>query len=131
MVHYYNYIMGIQDCSRGNTYHNCRFKQAAEQRGLIVTHSDTHGWSHTSPSDHLLDFVIDNGLTDILLNRNDGAGFFIGKTGTHSGGVEIVSKPPRTSSTRKYICPICGMSVRATRTVRIACIDCDEQMIEV
>ena len=43
MVHYYNYIMGIQDCSRGNTYHNRRFKQAAEQRGLIVTHSETHG----------------------------------------------------------------------------------------
>ena len=131
MVHYYNYIMGIQDCSRGNTYHNRRFKQAAEQRGLIVTHSETHGWSHTSPSDHLLDFVIDNGLTDILLNRNDGAGFFIGKTGTHSGSAEIGVKPTKTSSTRKYICPICGMSVRATKTVRIACIDCDEQMIEV
>ena len=131
MVHYYNYIMGIQDCSRGNTYHNRRFKQAAEQRGLIVTHSDTHGWSHTSPSDHLLDFVIDNGLTDILLNRNDGAGFFIGKTGTHSGSAEIGVKPTQTSSTRKYICPCCGMSVRATRTVRIACIDCNEQMIEV
>ena len=55
----------------------------------------------------------------------------IGKTGTHSGGVEIGGKPPRTSSTRKYICPCCGMSVRATRTVRIACIDCDEQMVEV
>lgn len=131
MVHYYNYIMGIQDCSRGNTYHNRKFKQAAEQRGLIVTHSDTHGWSHTSPSEILLNFVIDNGLTDILLNRNDGAGFYIGKTGTHSGSVEIGVKPTKTSSTRKYICPCCGMSVRATRTVRIACIDCNEQMIEV
>ena len=31
----------------------------------------------------------------------------------------------------KPACPNCGMSVRATRTVRIACIDCDEQMVEV
>ena len=31
MVHYYNHIHGIQDCSRGNTYHNKRFKTAAEQ----------------------------------------------------------------------------------------------------
>ena len=130
MVHYYNYENGIQDCSRGNTYHNKRFKQAAEERGLNVSHSDKYGWSHTEPTEELIDFVIENDLTDILINRNDGMSFFTGKTGTHSGGVEITGKPPRTSSTRKYICPCCGMSVRATRTVRIACIDCEEQMVE-
>ena len=132
MVHYYNYVNGIQDCSRGNTYHNKRFKQAAEQRGLTVEHSEKYGWSHTSPTEELLDFVINNGLTDILINRNEQGYFRVGGgTGTHNGGVEITGKPPRTSSTRKYICPCCGMSVRATRTVRIACIDCDEQMFEV
>ena len=130
MVHYFNHVNGVQDCSRGNTYHNKRFKDAAEARGLIITHSDKYGWSHTEPTEELLDFVIEKGLTDILINRNDGFGFFTGKTGTHSGGVEITGKPPRTSSTRKYICPNCGMSVRATRIVRIACMDCDEQMIE-
>ena len=36
--------------------------------------------------------------------------------------------PPRPSSTRKYICPCCGNSVRATKTVNIACLDCDTQM---
>ena len=132
MVHYYNYVNGIQDCSRGNMYHNKRFKAAAEERGLMVTHSDKYGWSHTEPTEELLNFVIENGLTDILINRNEQGYFRVGGgTGTHSGGVEITGKPPRTSSTRKYICPNCGMSVRATRTVRIACIDCDEQMVEV
>ena len=132
MVHYYNYVNGIQDCSRGNTYHNKRFKQAAEQRGLTVEHSEKYGWSHTSPTEKLLDFVINNGLTDILINRNE-QGFFRvgGGTGTHSGGADITGRPPRTSSTRKYVCLCCGMSVRATRTVRIACIDCAEQMVEV
>ena len=70
MVHYHNYLHGVQDCSRGNTYHNRKFKDAAEERGLIVTHSDKYGWSHTSPSDRLLEFIMDNDLTDILLNRN-------------------------------------------------------------
>ena len=130
MVHYYNYTNGIQDCSRGNTYHNKRFKAAAEQRSLAVTYSDKYGWSHTEPTEELIDFVIENRLTDILISRNDGSGFFIGKTGTHSGNIDI-GGAPRTSSTRKYICPICGMSVRATRTVRIACMDCGEQMFEV
>ena len=130
MVHYYNYENGIQDCSRGNTYHNKRFKQEAERRGLTITHSDKYGWSHTEPSEELLDFVIDNGLTDILLNRNEFTGFQIGGTGTHSGGITPTGATPRTSSTRKYICPCCKMSVRATKTVRIACMDCGEQMIE-
>ena len=130
MIHFYNYTNGVQDCSRGNTYHNKRFKEAAEAHGLTVTHSDKYGWSHTSPTEKLIDFVIENQLADILINRNEATGFHIGKTGTHNGGANI-DRTPRTSSTRKYICPTCRMSVRATRTVRIACIDCNEQMIEV
>ena len=128
MVHYYNYEQGIQDCSRGNTYHNKKFKAAAESRGLIVDHSEKYGWSHTSPSDALLDFVLRHELSDILINRNEFTGFQMPGTGTHSG-VEVIV-PPKTSSTRKYICPCCGNSVRATKTVRIACLDCMQQMIE-
>lgn len=129
MVHYFNYQNGVQDCSRGNTYHNKRFKAAAEAHGLNVEHSDKYGWSHTSPSDSLLDFILESGLTDILINRNEYSGFRVTGTGAHSG--TSVGTTPRTSSTRKYICPCCGMSVRATRTVRIACIDCDATMVEV
>ena len=127
MVHYFNYETGIKDCSRGNTYHNRRFKEAAEARGLLVLHSDKYGWSHTAPGDALLDFVLENGLTDILINRNESTGFQITGIGTHSGTAVIPPRKP--SSTRKYICPCCGMSVRATRVVRIACIDCQERIV--
>lgn len=130
MVHYYNCVNGIQDCSRGNTYHNKAFKQAAEERDLIVERSEKYGWSRTSPSDLLLEFVLDNDLTDILLNRNEFTGFQIAGTGTHSGMSTINGTEKKKSSTRKYVCPCCGMSVRATREVRIACMDCGQQMIE-
>ena len=129
MVHYYNHINGVQDCSRGNTYHNKRFKAAAEQRGLCVEHSDKYGWSHTSPSDELLQFCLDNDLGDILINRNEFSGVRVPGTGTHSG--TEIAIPPRKSSTRKYLCPCCGNSVRATKTVNIGCLDCGVQMIEV
>lgn len=128
MVHYWNYVMGVQDCSRGNTYHNRHFKDAAESRGLIVTRSEKYGWAHTAPGEALLDFVLENGLTDILINRNEFTGFQITGTGTHSGAGAIVT-PPRISSSRKYICPCCGNSVRATKFVNIACLDCTEQMV--
>ena len=129
MVHYYNYENGIQDCSRGNTYHNRRFKECAESHGLCVEHNDKYGWSCTTPSDDLLEFVLNNGLTDILLNRNECSGFHMTGTGAHSGTAGTVT--PRTSSTRKYACPCCGNSVRATKTVNIACLGCNQQMLEV
>ena len=130
MVHYYNYEQKIQDCSRNGTYHNRRFRDAAEERGLIVQHHDTYGWAITSPSDELLEFIMDNGLTDILINRNDGLSFRVTGTGTHSGTQGGISTR-KPSSTRKYQCPCCGMSVRATRTVRIACMECAEQLLQV
>lgn len=130
MVHYFNYVQGIQDCSRGNKYHNRRFKDAAEAHGLLVQHNDKYGWSHTAPSDSLLDFVLENGLTDILINRNEYSSFQITGTGAHSG-TPIGATTPKKSSSRKYICPCCGMSVRATREVNIACMDCSEKMVPV
>ena len=128
MVHYHNYVDGVQDCSRGGTYHNRRFREAAKARGLSVDFSERYGWAHTSPDDSLLEFILENGLTDILINRNEFTGFRITGTGTHSGimGGSAITKK---SSTRKYRCPCCGNSVRATKTVNIACMDCDEQMI--
>ena len=129
MVHYYNYNNGIQDCSRGDTYHNKNFKEAAEQRDLIVSRDQKYGWSATEPSENLLDFVIGNELSDILINRNEFSTFRITGTGTHSGTAG--ASTPKASSSRKYICPCCGNSVRATKSVRIACLDCNEEMIEV
>jgi len=127
MVHYYNHVNGIQDTSRGNTYHNKRFRDSAEARGLIVEHHPTYGWSITSPADSLLDFVLFNGLTDILINRNEFYGVRVPVGGTNSG--TNITPKTKPSSTRKYVCPCCGMSVRATRTVNIGCLDCDEQMV--
>ena len=129
MVHYYNHVQGIQDCSRGNTYHNRKFKAAAEARGLIVDHHDKYGWTITSPSDALLQFCLDNDLSDILINRNEFFGYRVTGTGAHSG--TATPPPPRTSSTRKYLCPCCGNSVRATKHVNIGCLDCGVQMCEV
>ena len=127
MVHYFNYVNGIQDCSRGNTYHNRRFRDAAESHGLIVAHHRKYGWTITSPSDHLLQFCLDNDLSDILINRNE---FFT--YGGISGGTHTPTPPTtisKTSSTRKYLCPCCGNSVRATKLVNIACLDCQQQMV--
>ena len=129
MVHYSNYELGIQDTSRGNTYHNRRFKDTAESHGLCISHHPKYGWAITTPNDDLLDFVLQNNLTDILLNRNEFFGVSVTGTGAHSGGVQI-APPTRKSNSRKYVCPCCGNSVRATKEVHIACMDCQQTMVE-
>ena len=127
MVHYFNHIHSVQDCSRSGTYHNKAFKKAAEEHGLVVKKAGNRGWAYTSPSERVLDFVAKNNLTDIQLNRMEAGG-------SRSMGPAMLigaDTPPETpkSSTRKYVCPSCGNSVRATKTVNIACIDCNRQMI--
>lgn len=128
MVHYFNYVNGIQDCSRGNTYHNKRFKVAAETHGLSVKHDIKYGWAITSPNDLLLSFILENDLTDILINRNEYHGIAVPGTGTHSNGGITVPLSHKSSS-RKYTCPCCHNSVRATKAVNIACLDCGIPMI--
>lgn len=118
MVHLYNQMHCIKDCSRGNTYHNKRFKAKAEEVGLIIEYDSKIGWSVTSPSEELLDYIIKQGWEDILINRNDGLRI--------SGGSGDGDK--KKSSTRKYQCPCCGMSVRATKEVHISCMDCNVQL---
>ena len=129
MVHYWNDLNGVKDCSRGNTYHNKNFKAKAEACGLIIEHHPTYGWSITSPSDELLEFCIDNDLREIRLCRNDADFSRVPGTGTHAGTLSGNGGFNKKSSTRKYVCPCCGMSVRATRNVNIACMDCEEQLV--
>lgn len=106
MVHYYNYVNGIQDCSRGGTYHNKRFMEAAIARGLKVDHDPKYGWTLTRPGEDLLDLVVENDLTDILITRNDRYHVGVGTAGNHiDGGTET---PPKKSNSRKYVCPNCG-----------------------
>lgn len=128
MVHYYNYVNGVQDCSRGGTYHNKRFMEAAIARGLKVDHDPKYGWTLTSPGEDLLDLVAENDLADILITRNDRYHVGVGTAGNHiDGGTETT---PKKSNSRKYVCPNCGISVRATRAVRIACLNCRIVMCE-
>lgn len=84
MVHYYCHVNGIKDTSRGNTYHNKRFKEIAESHGLTVNHHEKYGWTITEPNDELLTFVLENDLSDILITRNEFYGVSVTGTGTHS-----------------------------------------------
>lgn len=133
MVHLYNMEHDVKDTSRGGSYHNKNFKAEAERRGLVIDHDTRIGWSVTSPGDRLLDYIIEQGWTEIDMNRGQSC-IGIGKI-TGTGGRQPTEGPEPTpkkkSSTRKYQCPKCGNSCRATKVLNLICGDCMETMIEV
>ena len=129
MVHHFCAIKGIQDCSRGGTYHNKRFREQAEKRGLKIDYDTKIGFSITSPSEELIEFVEEMGWGKLNLSRRDESEAFGGDNGISGSGGNL-GKTKKPTSTRKYICPICHNSVRATKNVNIGCLDCGgERMI--
>ena len=130
-VHLYCMQKGIKDTSNRGVYHNKRFKAVAENMGhLIIDKHDTYGWTITSPSEDTIDFCIANGFEDIQIGRTTGysmTGVSGGKSGNGNGTTVPRTKKP--SSTRKYICPCCGNSFRATKSINVLCMDCNEQYV--
>jgi DNA-directed RNA polymerase subunit RPC12/RpoP len=119
MVHLYCHISDIKDTSRGNAYHNKRFKAEAEKRGLDIDYDKRIGHSITQPSKELKSFISKQGWKNKLnLHRRGGV-----------GENDPTGRTRRTSHTRKYVCSSCGNSVRATKDVNIACLDCQVRMV--
>lgn len=125
MTHYYNYLHGIQDVSRGKTYHNKKFKKTAEEHGLIIEreHKDL-GWSQCSLSKATLNLI--NSYDIIPEAFAFGRREFI-ESSDEEGEEDKPKK--KKSSTRKYVCPCCNTSIRATKEVNILCGDCNVKMI--
>ena len=114
MCHQYATVHEMKDTSRSGNYHNKLFKKIAETHGLTVACAPQIGWSVTALTDDtaakIAEFTAVNPC-DIIYRLP-----------------VMKGQTVKTSSTRKYICPVCGMSVRATKQVNIKCVDCDELM---
>lgn len=131
MVHLYAMVNGISDTSNGGRYHNKNFKRLAEERDLIIEHDKYIGSSITSPSKRFIEVLRENGLiTEIDHFRTDGMSnnppTALGGGNGNLGGTE-----KKKSSTRKYVCEGCGISVRATKDVNLICGDCMNTMVKV
>lgn len=133
MVHLYCRENGIQEVSRGGKYHNGKFKALAEKCGLLCVKAGQYGWNtQGTGNDKLTEYALEKGWSEIKIARGGMMRFPIhtGAGGTQSGGAPVTGGK-RPSSTRKLQCPKCGNSCRATKAIRILCMDCNEQMTEV
>lgn len=132
LVHLNHISKGIQDCSRGGTYHNKNFRAGAEAVGLEVTHHTKYGHAFTKVSEELEATIKSWGLDETVFNiaRMDFAAQPTKGTDNDNEEGEDGDVNPKTgakvrkSNSIKYTCPECGAIVRATKELNIDCGDC-------
>lgn len=115
MIHEYDYIYEKKMASRGDTYHNKRFKNFAEKCGLTCEcSSEKYGWT-THTNDEFKTMCIELGFDKNWSNRYE------------------LPQSVKQSSTVKYIDEISGESVRGTKPNHILfCFnDCPDLAIEI
>ena len=113
MIHLYNQMNGVNDTSRSGKYHNKNFKLAAEAHGLVCEKTKTYGFSDTTPTTETADYLKSLDLKFSLYRPTPETG-------------QVIKK----SSTRKYVCPVCGQIIRATKEVNVVCGDCGVPFVE-
>ena len=72
MVHYYCQLNGIADVSQNGRYHNRKFKEEAEKRGLIISQGKYIGWSKTEPSGEFKNVLKEHGIEKPIDINRDG-----------------------------------------------------------
>jgi len=132
MCHLKNINSGIQDTSRAGTYHNKYFKDVAEQCDLIVSKDDKYGYCITKPTPILSQWVKENCRSGCFRYQ---------RAKTYKNGAPKITKPGENGkekttsrskqSSLKYVCPTCGMTVRATKNLddKLICADCQTWLI--
>lgn len=130
--HLYAMQQGIQDTSNQGVYHNKRFKAIAEGLGhLKIKKHPKYGWTITEPTEETINFCIENGFEDIQIARKTLYGLMgvPGDKGKDGTPPKPIGRKP--SSTRKYLCPCCGNSFRATKDLNVLCMDCEVAYIKI
>ena len=116
MVHLYCLENGIQDTCQNGRYHNKTFKEEAVKRDLLIGYNKASGYSPTE-------------ATPAFKEKLEQAGF------TESIEISRSFKARKASSVRakphKYVCPICGQTVKSTAELNLVCGICNEPFVKV
>jgi hypothetical protein len=116
MCHQFAKVNNFKDTARSGSFHNKLFRQIAEDHGLNVELNGGRGWAATTLKEST------KRLVESFIEQNP-------KTPVYRV-MPMKPKRVRNVSVRKYICPDCEVSVRATKAVNVVCGDCNKQMQE-
>lgn len=137
-VHAMNHQRGVKDCSATSQYHNDRFRQGAEELGLVAVKVPHYGWAYTSlPEDTRAAYADEiAALSAVLVHRRTPLAIVATTSGPDPDGSTPDGTPatppgpdkPR-SRLRKATCP-CGFIIRVAKATYdatvIRCDQCEE-----
>lgn len=126
MCHLYSSEKNIKDVSRGNYHHNKNYRDIALNHGLNCIYvNSNYGWTGTTLTEESRLFIesqIDKSV--FALTRGIHKNPLENEDGDESENGDLPAKGKKKSSTRIYICPMCGTKIRATKDVNVICGDC-------
>lgn len=148
MVHLYNIVHDIQDCSRNETYYNKHFKNRAIKSGFEYENDKPdpkYGWSFAKLSQQTKDIIsqmnIDQSVFSIARrlprylqpfeNNNNLANLNLGIDSGTNTELDMPDLPTVAKKTTwKWTCPRCNVIVRSTKPhVHIKCGDCNQTLL--
>jgi hypothetical protein len=132
MIHLYNSHVGIKDTSNGYTYHNSKFKEECEKRGLKFNQTEpckVNGWYDTNLSEEG-EKVVDSfnlNLNAFAISRE-----YAIRIQEHElpDSKEKEPKIVRNATRTEYECPACDLKFKAKKGLNIMCGECEELLFE-
>lgn len=113
MVHLYCLENDIADTCQKGRYHNGKFRNECEARGLAVEYDTANGYAYTSPTEAFVEKLKEAGV-DMSIK--------------FARVVPTKKVKSERAVAHKYICPCCGQSFRTTAILNIKCGNCDITM---
>lgn len=111
--------------SRDGFYHNDHFYRAAVTHGLNCERVPRYGYAKTSPSDDLLQFLLDHDeIREIELCRAKEPDTVTVTVKGRDRDSSVSVRGKKANNSRRWVCPGCGAIVRSTKAVNLICGDC-------
>lgn len=126
MAHLFAIINGIQDTSNLGFYHNKKYKEIAENHGLIVS-KNKYGWSRTKLNDEAMNFAKSIETPAVWYNRLAGTPFEDiqnGEENEDGGGEETQEEKPAKAKWITFVCPVCGEVIKSKNPELKAICEC-------
>lgn len=114
MVHLYCSQNEIKDTSNNCVYHNKKFKEEAEQRGLVIVKDKTIGWSIT---------ILKDDTKKLILKFKINSSAFNYYRKNHADTL-----PKKKIELNKYACPQCPTKITSYKPVNLICGDCNKPL---
>ena len=113
MVHLYCSLNDIKDTSNNFVYHNKKYKEEAEKRGLEVTHQQTVGYAITKLKPETVTLIKSFNINESLFD-------YYKKPYMGGLGKKVVYN--------KYGCPDCSVKISTYKKVNLICGDCNKPL---